>query len=74
MKENNSKVKVTKFMVVIYTICAFVWVAGAIIKIIGGAAGWDLGLTVFCAVIWTLLMIITIRRYRRQQGEDGGSV
>lgn len=70
MKENRNSVKVTKFMVVIYTICAFVWMAGAIIKFLGGAAGWDLGLTVFCAVVWTFLMAVTIYRYRKQQGKE----
>ena len=66
MKNNR---KLTKRLLVLYCICAVLWSAVSIMKYADGITGLSLWLPVFCAVIWTGLFIVMIRRYRKQNEE-----
>jgi len=57
----------SKRLIALYALCAVLWNILAIMKAVNGASSFDLGITIFCAIIWTVLMAITIYRYRTQQ-------
>ncbi len=66
MKNRNNR-KITKSFLVLYGLCAFIWWVSTILKFSLGTTGWDAGLSVFCAVLWTIVFIVWIRRYKNQQ-------
>ena len=68
--------KVTKKLLILYGVCAIVWWIYALMKLSSGAAEWDAGLNLFCAVVWTFAFIVWTRRYKTQQennSESGGA-
>ncbi len=62
--------KLTKTHLILYGLCAGIWTVNIILKLFGGAKAWDIGLTIFCAVIWTAVLAVSAARYRRQTGEE----
>ena len=67
MKKNR---KITKTLLILYGLCAVIWTAGTIMKLVYGTTVLDITLSLLCAVIWTFLLIIMIRRYRNQRETD----
>ena len=63
MKQNK---KVTKLLLFLYGLCAVIWTANVILRLVAGAVALDIALSLLCAVIFT------IRRYRIQQNSDEG--
>ena len=79
MKNWNNR-KITKGLLVLYGLCALIWWINIIMKLYLGTTGWDAGLSAFCAVFWTFVFIVWVRRYKRQQedqqehdSENGGT-
>ena len=48
-----------------------IWTALSIMKMADGASGWDLGLTVFCGVLWIFTFVLSIVKYRKQENMEG---
>lgn len=71
MKNNR---KISTRLLALYALCAVLWSIVAIMKAVGGSTGFDLGLPLFCAVVWTGLAAASFRIYRKQQnqGTDNG--
>ena len=51
MRERKFR-KLTKTNLILYGLCAGIWTMNTFLKLAGGADAWDIGLTIFCAVIW----------------------
>ena len=68
-KRKFDDIKTVKYLTIIYTLCAIIWSINSYLKWTDGDRGIDLGLTVFCAILWIISSVLSIMRYHKLKQE-----
>ena len=66
-RKQNQNSEITVFQIVINALCAVIWAYVTVRRYRLGQSGWDFGITLLCALMWTVLTVLLIIRYVKQK-------